>query len=53
MISRYFKTAKIKITKDQLFDNFIYELCFSFFESFERPKYLIIFQAVEYWFFKW
>ena len=48
-IFRNFKIANIKITKEQLFDNFIFEFNILFFlESFEHSKYLIIFQVVPY-----
>ena len=38
--------ANIKITKDELFDIFIFEFIIHFFEitKFQHPKYLIIFQ---------
>ena len=40
---RNFKVVNIKITKDELFDSFI----------FEYSKYVIIFQIVKYWFSWW
>ena len=53
-IFQKFEIANIKITKDELFDNVIFELNFSFFwKLFEYLKYLIIFQIVRYWFSKW
>ena len=49
LVFRNFKTVNIKITKDELFDHFIFEFNFSIFKkSFEHPKYLIIFQVVKY-----
>ena len=46
-IFRNFTIANIKMTKDEVFDNFIIEFNFLFFyTSFEHPKYSIIFQVV-------
>ena len=43
-IFRNLKIANIKITKDELFDGFIFEFNFSYFRtSFEHPKYLVFF----------
>ena len=54
LIFRNFKITNIKIAKDELFDNFIFEFNFSFFtKSFKDSEYLIIFQVVKYWFSKW
>ena len=48
-VFRNFEIANIKIKKDELFDNFIFELCFFIFQKlFEHPKYLIFFDIVKY-----
>ena len=46
-IFRNFQIANIKITKDELFDNFIFEFIFNFQKLLWHPKYLIIFQVCE------
>ena len=50
-IFRNFKITNIKITKDELFDSFIFEFIFSSFINYLNN--LIIFQIVKYWFSKW
>ena len=50
-VFRNFKTVSIKIIKDELFDNFIFEFIFSLFINYLHN--LIIFQMVKYWFCKW
>ena len=45
-IFRNFKITNIKITKDQLFDSFIFELIFSLIINYLHN--LIIFQIVKY-----
>ena len=48
-----FEIAIIKIKRDELFDNFIFELFFSFSRKlFEHIKYLMIFDIVKYWYSK-
>ena len=48
-IFRYVNIANITITKNELLDNFIFELIFFIFQQlFENAKYLIIFQIVKY-----
>ena len=53
LVFRNFKIANIKIKKDELFDNFIFELISFFRKLFEHRKYLMIFDIVKYWFSKW
>ena len=53
-VFRNFEIANIQIKKDELFDNFIFELFFPFFRKlFEHLKYLMIFDTVKYLFSKW
>ena len=47
-IFRNFKITNIKITKDELFDSFIFEFIFSLFRNYLHN--LIIFQIVKYYF---
>ena len=48
-IFQNFEIAKIKITKNELFDSFIIELIFFFFEKlFSYSKYLTIFLMTKY-----
>ena len=44
-----FEIANIKMKKDELFDNFIFEIFFSFFRKlFAHLKYLMTFDIVKY-----
>ena len=45
---RNFEITNIKIKKDELFHNFIFELFFSFFRKLFELKYLMIFDIVKY-----
>ena len=47
-IFRNFKIANIIMTKDELFDSFIFDFFFISKKFFEHPKRLIIFQIVKY-----
>ena len=47
-VFRNFEIANIKIKKDELFDNFIFDLFFIFWKLFEHAKYSIIFDIVKY-----
>ena len=49
-IFQNFKITNIKITKDELFDSFIFELIFALFINYLHN--LIVFQIVKYWFSK-
>ena len=46
-VFRNFEIANIKIKKDELFDNVIFELFLHFLEN-EHVKYLMIFYIVKY-----
>ena len=53
-VFRNFEIANIKMKKVESFENFIFELFFSFRRKlFEHLKYLMIFDIVKYWFSKW
>ena len=53
-IFRNSKIANIKITKDELNDNFIFEFFFFILKKlFQHLKYSIIFQIVKYLFSEW